>query len=203
MTQRDASIAWFAAAAHVVAAAAMLVLLREGLPPITDEERLGYIATHRAAWTFGWLTWHVAVLSLLALYSVLALRFRDAWSVTAVAIATAGAAIDLATQSRYIAILPELRGEAFAALDRDLEVQTAYAANGLYTVALILIVLAGWRELPRLALALAGPVAAAGFALALAALQHNASYEILSSAILFPLFVLWTIVVARWLRDHA
>ena len=75
-----------------------------------------------------------------------------------------------------------------------------YAANGLYTVALVLLVIAGWRVLPRLSLALAGPAAAAGFALALASLQHNPRLELITSAILFPLFTLWVIVIGVWLR---
>ena len=202
MTNRHSTIAWIAAATHVVAAAAMLLLMREGLPPASDEQRIAWLATHRAAWTSGWLTWTLAVLSLIAFYAVLAVRFRDALSLGALAMGTAGAAIDLATQVRYLVILPNLRGDAFALLDRELEAMTGYAANGLYTLAFVLFVVAGWRALPRFALVLAGPVAAAGFALAIAALLHNASVEILSSAILFPLFILWLIIVARWLRNE-
>ena len=202
MTRSDSNIAWLAVATHVVAMAAMLLLLREGLPPAADDVRIEYLVTHRAAWTCGWLAWQLAVLSLVAFYVVLARRFRGAWSFAALAFATAGAAIDIATQVRYIAILPNLRGDAFALLDRELEAMTGHAANGLYTVAFVIFVLAGRRELPRFALALAGPVAAGGFALAIGALQHNARVEIVSSAILFPLFVLWLIIVARWLRNE-
>ena len=75
-----------------------------------------------------------------------------------------------------------------------------YGANGLYTVALVLLVIAGWRVLPKLALALAGPVAASGFALALASLWHDARLETITSAILFPLFTLFIVVIALWLR---
>src|SRR5436190_486387 len=124
---RDTTIAWIAAAAHAVAAAAMLLWLRAGLPPAPDDERIPYIASHRIAWTSGWLTWQLAVLSLIALYAVLARRFRGA--------------------------------------------------------------------LPLAALAVSG------FALAIAALMHHALGEIVSSAILFPLFTLWTILIARWLRN--
>jgi len=198
---RDTTIAWIAAAAHVVAAAAMLLLLRAGLPPVPDDDRIAYIATHRAAWMGGWLTWQLAVLTLIALYAVLARRFGGALPLAALAIGTAGASIDIATQMRFIVILPKLRGEAFALLDRELEAMTGYAANGLYTLAFVLFVVAGWRELPKLANALAGPIAVSGFALSLAALMHHAMGEIVSSAILFPLFTLWTILIARWLRN--
>jgi hypothetical protein len=198
---RDSTIAWIAAAAHVVAAAAMLLLLRAGLPPAPDDERLAYITTHRIAWTSGWLTWQLAVITLIALYAVLARRFGGALPLAALAIGTAGASIDVATQMRFIVILPKLQGDAFALLDRELEAMTGYAANGLYTLAFVLFVVAGWREMPKLANALAAPIAVGGFALAIAALMHHALAEIVSSAILFPLFTIWTILIARWLRN--
>ena len=193
-------MAWLAATTHILASIAMVTLLRRGLPGFADEERLAYIASHRAAWMFGWMVWQVAALSLLAFYGVLAMRFRGVLSITAMAAATAGLAIDFICESRYIGVLPELHGEAFAALDRELEVLIGYAANGLYTVALVLLVIAGWRQLPKAALGLAGPVAASGFALAHASLAHNARLEFITSAILFPLFTLWVFVVGLWLR---
>ena len=120
---------------------------------------------------------------------------------SALAIGTAGASIDVATQMRFIVILPKLQGDAFALLDRELEAMTGYAANGLYTLAFVLFVVACWREMPKLANVLAAPIAVSGFALAIAALMHHALAEIVSSAILFPLFTIWTILIARWLRN--
>ena len=197
---RDSNIAWLAAATHVAGAAAMLFLLRRGLPGFPEDERLAYMATHRAAWLAGWAVWQVAAVSVVAFYGVLALRFRGVLSLTAMAIAAAAIAIDITCESRYMGVLPELRGDAFARLDRELEVQIGYGANGLYTLAFVLLVIAGWRVLPKSALALAGPVAASGFALALASLQGSARLETITSAALFPLFTLWIIVVALWLR---
>ena len=198
--ERPSNVAWLAATTHIVASFAMLLLLRRGLPGFSDEERLAYIATHRAAWIGGWMLWQVAAISLIGFYGVLALRFRGILSVVAMGVATAGLAIDFICETRYIGILPELRGAAFAALDRELEVLIGYAANGLYTVALVLLVIAGWRELPRVALALAMPVIASGFALAYASLVHDARLETITSGILFPLFTLWIFVVGLWLR---
>jgi hypothetical protein len=197
---RPSNVAWLAAATHIIASLAMLLLLRRGLPGFADEERLAYMASHRAAWTFGWMLWQLAAISLLAFYGVLALRFRGVLSITAIATATAGLAIDFICETRYMGVLPDLQSEAFAGMDRELEVLIGYAANGLYTIALVLLVIAGWRLLPKAALALAGPVAASGFALALASLAHNARLELITSAILFPLFTLWVIVVGLWLR---
>lgn len=195
-------VAWFAAAAHFVAAAAMLVLLRPGLPGFPEEARLAHMQS--AGWTFGWILWHVAAMSLIALYIALALRFRDVVSMTAVAIATAGLTLDILCESKYIGVLPELRGEEFARLDRELEVLIGYAANGLYTVAFALLVIAGWRVLPKMALALSGVVVGSGIALAIASLRHDARLEVLTSAVLFTSLILWIALIARWLkRDDA
>lgn len=198
---RDSIIAWLAVAAHVVAAGAMVVWMRGGLPPAAQEERIAYIAAHRALWTAGWLSWQLAVLSLIALYAVLGKRFGGSLSIAALAMTATGAAIDIATQLRFIIVLPRLQGEAFALLDRELETMTGYAANGLYTLGFVLLVAAGWRAMPRAANVLAGPIAVSGFALAGAALLHHPLAEIVSTAILFPLFTLWTILIARWLRN--
>lgn len=183
-------VAWLAAATHVIASLAMLVWLRGGLPGAPDDVRAGYIATHRAAWIGGWLLWQLAAVSLIALYAVLALRFRGVLSIVAMSAAAAGLSLDIACESRYMA----------GSLDRELEVLIGYGANGLYTLAFALLVVAGWRVLPKFALALAAPVIASGVALAIASLQHDARLETITSAILFPAFTLWIVVVALWLR---
>ena len=196
-----ARVAWFAAAAHFVAAAAMLLFLREGLPGFTEARRVAYIAAHPAAWAGGWVLWHIAAISLVALYVVLALRLRGVLALSSVAVATAGLAIDMICEAKYIGVLPHLRGEEFARLDRELEVLIGYAANGLYTAAFVMIAIAGWRVLPTVAMILAGPVAGSGFALAIASLQHDARLQTVTSALLFVTLILWMIVIARWLQN--
>lgn len=178
----------------------MLFLLRRGLPGFPEEERLAYMATHRAAWLGGWVMWQLAAISLMGFYVVLAVQLRKPLGYLALPPAVAGLSLDIACETRYMAVLPELRGAAFEALDRELEVLIGYGANGLYTVALVMLVIAGWRKLPKTALALAGPIAASGFALAIASLQHDARLETITSAILFPLFTLFIVVIALWLR---
>jgi len=203
LSMRDSLVAFFAAAMHVIASIAMLVLLRRGLPGFPDEDRIAYMAVHRAAWIGGWLVWQIAAVSLLAFYAVLALRFRGVLSATAMAVAAGGIAIDFACEARYMGIMPELRGAEFAALDRELEVLIGYGANGLYTLAMVLVVVAGVRVLPGSAVLLAGPVAASGIALAVASLEHDPRLETITSAVLFPLFTLWLVMVGLWLRRSA
>lgn len=200
--QRDSLIAWLAAAAHLVASAAMLFLLRPGLPGVAEDERLAYMATHRIAWLGGWLVWQVTAILLIALYAVLALRFRGVLSIVAVGVAVAGLSIDVSCEAKYMGVLPNLTGDAFAALDRELEVLIGYAANGLYSVALALLLIAGWRALPKSVLALGVPVVVSGFALSIASMWHDARLETITSAILFSLFTLWIVLVALWLRKN-
>ena len=197
---RDSHVAFIAAASHVVASFAMLLLLRRGLPGFPDDDRIAYMASHRAAWIGGWLVWQVAAVSLLAFYAVLALRFRGVLSVTAMVVAAGGIAIDFACEVRYMGVMPDMRGAEFSALDRELEVLIGYGANGLYTLAMVLLVVAGARLLPRSAVMLAGPVTACGVALAVASLTHDAGLETIASAILFPLFTVWLVMVGLWLR---
>lgn len=178
----------------------MLFFLRPGLPGLPEDQRLA--AMSAPGWAFGWFLWHIAALSLIALYAVLALRFKGILSITAMAASTAGLALDITCEAKYIGVLPQLRGEEFARLDRELEVLIGYAANGLYTVAFILLVVAGWRVLPKLALALSGAVAGSGIGLALASLRGDARLETISSAILFSSLIVWIALVARWLRNE-
>jgi hypothetical protein len=77
MSRPTARVAYLAAALNAIAAVAMLLVLREGLPVpgASVDTRIEFINHHRALWNAGWLTWHLAALSLVALYAVLALRW--------------------------------------------------------------------------------------------------------------------------------
>jgi hypothetical protein len=83
-----------------------------------------------------------------------------------------------------------------------LEVLIGYAANGLYTAGFALLVIAGWRVLPKLALALSGVVTGAGVALAIASLRADPRMETITSAVLFSSLIVWLALIARWLRSE-
>jgi hypothetical protein len=193
-------IAWVAAATHVLASIAMLTLLRGGLPGPPESERLAYIHAHPASWVAGWVMWQLAAISLIALYAVLAVRFRGVASVAAMVVAVTGLAFDLTSEVRYIGVMPRVGGAEFAALDRELEILIGCVANGLYTLAFVLLAIAGWRVVPHAARLLSIPVALSGFALGYASYAHDARLELILSAILFPLFTLWIVLIAVWLR---
>jgi hypothetical protein len=192
-------VAFVSAAVHTVAAAAMLVVLRPGLPPDSVERRIAFITSHRTQWTMGWLCWTVTAITLVALVIVLA---RRVGTVIPVILVLGGAYFDVTSQVRYIIEMPQTRGETFLALDRQLEVSIGVVANGLYTLAMAALVLKRDR-LPRRVRLLAMPVIVAGAVLAVAAFLHQPLAEIISSAILFPAFIIWSVDVGRWLLADA
>ncbi len=196
----QATLAYATAAMHIVASVAMLVVLRYGLPGYSSEERLVFIHSHETAWRAAWLLWHVAAMLVVALFIVLAIRFR-AWS--AIIVSLAAIAIDLTSEQQYMRVLPLLGGGAFVTLDRRLDVLIGTAANGLYTLSMVLIAIRGWRDLPSPIAMLVFPIATAGIALGIASFIHSALGATIASAMLFPLFTIWTLMVGRWLQRSA
>ncbi|HVR41540.1 MAG TPA: hypothetical protein VMU84_20765 [Thermoanaerobaculia bacterium] len=190
--------AWLCAILHVAASLALLLLLRKGLPPNTIEARVAYITTHPLAWRWSWITWHAAGISFVLLCIVLAMRLKSPLAFAGAATALVAVYFDIHSEQGYMHVLPKLIGESFREFDRWLDVENAGVANFFYTLALVILMYAGRHVLPRLAITLTWPVAIAGFAMTAFAVMHVGIGEIISSALLFPFFVAWCIVLARW-----
>jgi hypothetical protein len=192
--QVAARAAFVAAGVHVVAAVAMLALLQPGLPVAGSAlaDRMAYVSQHTAAWWLGWLTWHAADLTLLAFYLALAGRWglqAPVRCVLALLLAGAGVAADIGAQAVYMGVAPRLGPEAFVVAEAVAGVLTGYVANGLYTVAGMLLVWAGAAELPA--------------SLVLASLADWPGGQFWSVAVLMPAFVVWTLLMGRWLSARA
>lgn len=199
--------AYVAAVLNFAASAAMLTVLRPGLPVKGSvlADRLAFVSGQPALWWGGWLLWHAAAISLLGFYVGLAGHWNQRaplLTVLALLCATSGMAADLAAESLYMGIAPRLPPDAFSRAEDMAGMLTGYLGNGLYTVAGILLTWAGAKELPRCLLALAAMVWAAGLWLSAATLVHSARGQFWSTAILMPLFVLWTLLVGRWLANR-
>jgi hypothetical protein len=183
----------------------MALALRAGLPipsnPFAD--RIAFVREHATLWRAGWFSWHAASVGLVLLVLVLASRFRGHAPVRAAlagVLAVAGLAADLAAEAIEMGVAPAVEPRDFLLLESIAGVLTGYLANGLYTVAGILVTWAGARELPRAVLALGVPVWGAGLWLSAATLARSASGQLWSTAVLMPLFVLWAALVGRWLK---
>ena len=125
---------------NAAAAFAMLLLLAPGMevePSLAA--RASYIANHPLAWKAGWAVWIAAALSLAAFYAWWGVRLgRPGLTTGAFVIGVAGVACDLFAETLYIGWLPE-RIETLAPLGT---LMTGAAANGLYTLAGILLTMA-------------------------------------------------------------
>ncbi len=212
VSARSASrAAYVAAAFNLIGAATMLFLLEPGLPVDWQGQldggsllagRQAWVASHRAMWWTGWITWHAAAISLLGLYVALAGLWRVHAPILcplALLVAAAGLAADLGAETIYMGVLPGLGREAFATAEVTGSLFTGYLGNGLYTVAGAMLTIAGSRELPRSLQAHAWLVWGLGVWLSAAALSQSSRGMFLSTAALMPTFVLWTVLLGRWL----
>jgi hypothetical protein len=204
--KREADVAWAAAATNLIAALCLATILRPGLPGTGRDAiaRETYLRTHVVLWRTGWLAWHAAALTLLALLVVLAFRARRTAplvSVVALVCATAGIAADLSAEAMLMGVLPSVGRTAFAAVERASLLLTGYVGNGLYSLAGALLTAAIYRQLPRAVAILAAVVWGAGFFLSAATLVDAARLQVAATAVLMPAFVVFAALLARWLRD--
>ena len=195
-----------AALTNFVAAACLATILRPGLPGMarTAAERDFYIRGHVVLWRVGWLTWHAAALSLLALFVVLALRARrtaPVVSTLALICGGAGLAADLSAEAVLMGLVPSVGRAGFVEAERACLLLTGYVGNGLYSLAGALLTAALYRRLPRAVSIVAIVVWATGFVLSAATLANSVDAEIGATGVLMPAFVAFAVLTARWLRD--
>ena len=177
------------AAGLTLAATAML----PGTVLVSEEARARWLAGRPLAWSIGWSVWILCALSLVALLATLNDRLRAGGSPAgnaAVALAAAGAAVDLFCNALWIGVLPDLAAQGpdrlFLAAERGLAVGGTVAANGLYACAVLVFTrLLGWVT------------ALAGFGLCGAGLHGNGHGVALFSGMTIGAFVFWSIALAR------
>lgn len=187
--RRAALSAFVCAALNALAAVAMLLFLRPGLPPVPIDERQAYLIEHAVVWRASWCAWIVTVLSLACFYFYLhqALDARTIGRI-AVLVGVAGLAPDITAEIRYMTLEFD---------DVDQAMLTGCLGNGAYTVAWALLtgVAARRPEFPRRLVALAVPGIVAGFGLAVAGAVYSPTWLVVTTAICIPIFTLWTALV--------
>jgi hypothetical protein len=189
-----------AALANLLASALMLFVLRRGLPPESLDTRSEFVSSHETLWRLGWLSWNVAAVTLIGLLLVLASRWKHEapfLCALAIVVATAGLAADLSAEALLIGLSKQSPG-TFESIQTEALLLTGFVANGLYTLAGILLTVAGRRLLPRALLVLAALVWTAGLWLAAATLVDSSTGEIASTGVLMPSFVIWAVLLGRW-----
>jgi hypothetical protein len=185
-----ASAPYVCAAANFAAILAMATLLRPGTELVrAAADRVAYISGHAALWRAGWAVWSAAAVSLVAFYAWWGSFLRRwRWAAVALGVAAAALACDLFAESLLIGWLPRDydRVAPFATLC------SGAAANGLYTIAGIVLTMAT-RSLRGWLLTLTWTVWLAGAALTACTLAHAPSGIAVSAGVLFALLCPWAV----------
>jgi hypothetical protein len=182
------------AALNLLAAAALLVVLRPGTEAIPDlASRISYISDHPLLWRTGWALWIAAALSLLAFYAWWGARVRaPGWGLAALLVAATGLAFDLTAEALLIGWLPR----DYATVAPAATLLTGLAGNGLYTVAGVLLTL-GTRGVTGWFGAWTWAIWVAGFGLSACTLLGAFGGVQIFSGVLFALFCPWVVAMGR------
>jgi hypothetical protein len=193
---------------HLGGLALAVAALRPGTPIVPLAERVAYLAERPLGWTLGWAAWMLCALALVAFLAVLAHVVPEASTVlrTAVMLASAGAAVDLVCDTLYITVLPGLATEGptplFLTVERALGAGGVVVANGLYTIATLLVAL-GLRarpEMPPIVTWLGYATFAGGMSMVAAGFTGDPQHlQLATGAAILP-YMAWTLGVARALR---
>lgn len=199
------------AAVHVLAIAAMALVLRGGTEAEPEvAARAAYILRHLGWWSAAWPVWMAAGMSVAGFYAWWGARIAGRrTALVVIALAGAGLLCDLLGESLYAAWLPWIAegvasgapgaAERFSGIQRAGTVLTGVFANGLYTLCLLALLLKtpalrGWAR------AAAWTAVAAGTALSACAAIGTAAGLVASSAVLFPAVVATCVGAWRQLR---
>jgi hypothetical protein len=181
---------------NFIAAGALLLVLRPGVTAGELGAGAAYVTQNGLVWRLGWGTWIAAAMTLVAFYGWWGSRIdRSRLAVAAFAIATVGIACDITAESLFIGWLPK----DFETISRLATVLTGGAANGLYTVAGVMLTIATPALRGRL-LVWTWAVWATGFLLSAFSLLGNIPGIAVSTAVLFTLFCPWCVAIWRQLR---
>ena len=190
---------------HLLAGISMAFLLSPGLEttPVL-QDRLAYLVNQRALWTFGWLTWTAAAITILYFYLVFADVHRSS-SHLAIFLTVVALGPDLAAQAIEIGVLPQLASQAFSknaapelflTLHRVAVMLSGYVANTLYSVTAMALTWSARRAYP-LWVSIAGvAVGIFGIALSISALLDSAAGMFWTNVLLVPAILLWLAAVA-------
>lgn len=196
----------FAALVNAVLHLAGLVLaqvaIRPGSPLVAVADRIDYVAGRPLAWTVAWLVWGLCAFALLV-FLALASRRRGEASVLgslALALGAAGVGVDLLCDTLYVTVLPAVAAEGQASLflvaERALGAGGVVVANGLYSVAVLLVTFDRRPGLSRGGASLGYVTFASGLLMAAGGLAGEIRVVAFATGPTILSFVAWALVVA-------
>ncbi len=199
--------AWFCVIVHVFALLAVLLVLRNGIPPGDLAARAAFVATNATAWRIGWALWLPASLALVLFFAgwADAMPLRG-WGMIAVALTLAGATIDWADEMFCIGLAPGLAARfaadafaagAYALWDRAYVVISMGLANGLYTLGGIILTALAFKTpgFPRWLAWFSTIVWALSLDLSIAALIGDGVIIQVVSTLVFIAFLPWVVLM--------
>ncbi len=201
------ALAWGNVALHGAGLALALRGMRPGSLLAPLPARVAYLASRPAGWSWGWATWMLCSLGLVAFLAALAslLPERRAAARPALLLAAAGMAIDLVCDLVQVAVVPEAAAAGGAALplfraaERLAFLGGATVANGLYTAAVLLLAIAmAGAGLDRpMTRAAAAATVAGGALLAAAGIALSPALAVAGTGAAIGGYSLWTLLAAR------
>jgi hypothetical protein len=187
-------LAWGNVLLHGAGLVLAVIGMRPGSALVPLPERMAYLAGHPAEWTWGWGVWMVCSLLLLGFVAALRSRVPSAAADLALALTAAGMGADLLCDVIQIRALPLATGSEplFLSLEAIAFTGGATVANGLYTVAVLILTL----RLPTGRLARIAGLATAVFGAVMAAAGLIPSPRLLELATgpTIGFYSLWTIL---------
>lgn len=192
---------------HGLAMVALLGLVggSEAEPDVS--KRAQYLVDHRLVWACCWAVWSAAAVSLCGFYAWWAARVPGGWRAdVALVLVGVGLCCDLFGESLYVAWLPDAAvawltaagqgSQSLLALQQVGTNATALLANGFYTASGILLTLAT-PSMPRWLLVAAWVMWVAGIVMSVSALVGSVAGLVVSSALLFPILVVFCVMLER------
>jgi hypothetical protein len=205
---------WLCIAAHTTALIMMAAYLRAGTLVVPEFlARASYISNHATAWNVGWSMWMFSAATFVGFCAWWGSRIGPRYSavaVVAVVVAAFGMVCDFSGEGSLILLLVErLSHRAFESLsaidvmrsvniERGFILLSAGAANGLYTIAGILLTLIT-PGLPKWVRAAMWVTWVAGIGMTVAAIANHVPGMVATTVLLFAPFLVWvTWMGARW-----
>lgn len=185
--------------------------LRQGSPLAPLEQRLAYLGRHPLGWSLGWAAWMLCALALvwfLAAVRPHAVEHAPAAS-AAVILAAAGAAVDLFCDVLQMLVLPQLAAAGpasvpvFLAFERAAGAGGLIVANGLYSLAILLMALSLRQRLPPLAFGLGVATFLAGMLMVVAGFTADSLQIQVGTGATFAAFLAWVATVTLGLLRRA
>lgn len=201
--------AWLSLGVHLIAGLAMALVLRWGLETNPDlGMRLRFLTERTWLWRAAWGTWNIAALSIIWFFYAFARALPAGLSRAALRIGFAAVALDLSAEAIEMWHLPGLAADALAgqgvgafhAAHRAAVLLTGFGANGLYTLASVILVWSSRTAFPRWTKIPGWGVGAAGAALSWAAWTGSTAGMFWTNVFLVPCITAWQLGVALTAR---